>query len=399
MALRPEMTMKVGAKMLSSRTLAVLLLAGATCMLALACSIGAAPSGPVTLNVVTAGDTNMEELQRNVFGPRFSEKNEHVTLNVVGTGPGDPGSRAIHTRLKTEQDAGTNSWDIDVAIIHQSVMEDMIKDRLLLKYVPDTSVAQFVTADDARNALGTNVEGYVIPLFHSQVAIAYNPKQVADPPKSFEELVTWIKAHPNRFGYNGVTGGMSGEAFVTAYLYWRTGRYEQYAKGPYDKALEAGWPTIFKDLKSLPVTLTQGNSGTLDMLNRDQIDMGPVWVDMYLQWQSEGRLGPDIKLALIEPGLPGQPMYVVIPAKAANADVAKMYVEFVTSPEIQAEVIVGQLGWYPGIDPKVVLSLAPEAAKKKLFGDIPPDVLNKNGLMFPLGGYLKDLETTYEATK
>ena len=34
--------------------------------------------------------------------------------------------------------------------------------------------------------------------------------------------------------------------------------------------------------------MTPGNAGTLDMLNRGEIAMGPVWVDMFYTWQADG---------------------------------------------------------------------------------------------------------------
>jgi ABC-type uncharacterized transport system, periplasmic component len=46
-------------------------------------------------------------------------------------------------------------------------------------------------------------------MFHNQIAIAYHPSKVANPPKTFEELAAWVKANPNRFGYNGIKGGVS----------------------------------------------------------------------------------------------------------------------------------------------------------------------------------------------
>ena len=98
------------------------------------------------------------------------------------------------------------------------------------------------------------------------------------------------------------------------------------------------------------VAITRGNAGTLDALNRGEIDMGPVWMDMFYTWQSEGRLSPDLRLVLPETGLPGQPMYYVIPARAANADVARKFIELATSPPVQAEGIVRRFNWLPGID-------------------------------------------------
>ena len=357
-----------------------------------------APAQKITLSIATAGDTNMEELQRNKFGPEFVKQNPNVTINVVGTGPGDAGSQAIYTKLKAEKDAGAATWDLDVVIVHQSIMGQMIKDGLALKYVPETSLAGSLT-EMAKNALGTNVDGYVIPMFNSQVAIAYNPDKVPNPPKNLDELVAWIKAHPNRFGYNGVKGGMSGVGFVAGYLYWKTGKYQQLARGPYDKALEADWVNIFKEMKALPCTITNGNNGTLDMLNRGEIDMGPVWVDMFVLWKNEGRMDPKLRLVLPEPGLPGQPMYVVIPTKSAHIAEAKKYAEFICSPEQQAKVIVGQQGWYPGIDPTKVLPNVSEEAKAKLFGDIPAETLHKFGLSFPIAQYMSDFQAAYEEAK
>ncbi|MEW6231748.1 MAG: extracellular solute-binding protein [Chloroflexota bacterium] len=359
---------------------------------------GCGPGAQVTLNVATAGDTNMVELQKNVFGPEFVKKYPNVTVNTVGTGPGDPGSRSIYDKLKAQSSAGKKSWDIDVGVIHQSIMAEMLKDGLLLQYVPKTTVAKYVVASDAKNALGTNVEGYVIPMFHSQTAIAYNPKYVPTPPKNFEELVAWAKANPKKFGYNGIKGGMSGQAFVAAWTYWKTGKYDVYAKGPYDKANEAPWPAVLKELKAFNevATITAGNAGTLDMLNRGEIYMGAVWVDMFVLWKNEGRMDPSIQVTLPDPGMPGQPMYLVIPKEAANKDMAQKFIEMIASPEQQAKVIVERNGWYPGIDAKEVLPKVSKEGQDKLFKGVTPDDLAKKGLVFPLTDYFKDLLTAYE---
>lgn len=355
-----------------------------------------AKNEPITLNLVTAGDTNMEEMQKKAVGPDFSQKYSNVSLNVVGTGPGDAGSQKIFSKLKAQKDAGKKEVDIDVAIVHQSIMKDLIENDLLEKYVPMSANKQLVNAADSKNSLGTNIEGYAIPMFHSQVAIAYNPDKVKEAPGSFDELTAWIKANPKRFGYNGIKNGMSGVAFVTAYTYWKTNDYKALTEGPYDKKLEEKWSTVMKELKSLPVTYTNGNNGTLDMLNRGEIDMGPVWVDMANVWKDEGRLNPNIRLKLISPGLPGQPMYVVVPKNAKNKDMAIKYADFLTSPEMQAKVIVERNSWYPGIDASAVLPKVTETGKNKLFKDISAEDLAKKGQSFPLAEYLKNINTAYE---
>ena len=66
-------------------------------------------------------------------------------------------------------------------------------------------------------------------------------------------------------------------------------------------------------------------------------------------------------------------MYYVIPAKAANAALAKKFIDFAESPEIQAEGIVKQFNWYPGIDPQHVQAKLDAGDWNKLFTDISPD--------------------------
>ena len=356
-------------------------------------AVSAPVSAQITLNVVTAGDQNMVEYVTNYLGPKFEAMNPGVKVRAVGTGPGDSGSQKIYEKLSAQQKAGTAAWDTDVAVVHQRGAGTMVKENLLLAYRNDVAAGKLVSRDTAKNALGANVDGYVLPMFHSQIAFAYNPDLVKAPPKSYTELAEWVKKNPKQFGYNGVKGGMSGVGFVMGWVAANSGMAEQLERGPYDPSKKA---VIDKSLASLKefnqyVVLTPGNAGTLDMLNRGEIAMGPVWVDMFYTWMADGKMNPKVKLALPSPGLPGQPMYYVIPAKAANAAIAKKFIDFAESPEIQAEGIVKQFNWYPGIDPQHVQAKLTPAEWNKLFVDISPTDLARNGRPFPLSEYFTDI--------
>ena len=151
------------------------------------------------------------------------------------------------------------------------------------------------------------------------------------------------------------------------------------------------------DLKEFntKVVITPGNAGTLDMLNRGEIAMGPVWVDMFYTWMTDGKLPPNMKLKLVAPGMPGQPMYYAVPAKA-NSKLAQDFVALATSPEVQAEGIVKRFNWYPGIDAKNLEGKLDQAAWKKLFADISPDDLQSKGKPFPIAPYFNDILEAYE---
>ena len=367
-------------------------------LLAVALAFTGATAAQTTLNVVTAGDQNMVDYVNNYLAPKFEAMNPGVKVRAVGTGPGDGGSQKIYEKLSAQQKAGSNEWDVDVAVIHQLASATMVKEKLLMPYRNEVSVGKLVSRDTAKNALGADVDGYVMPMFHSQIVFAYNPDLVKAPPKSFVELNDWVKKNPKQFGYNGVKGGMSGVGFVTGWVSAYSGMGDKLEKGPYDASAA---PAIDKALSGLKefnqyVVMTPGNAGTLDMLNCGEIAMGPVWVDMFYTWQADGKIPPAVKLKLIGPGMPGQPMYYVVPAKAANAKLAEAFVALATSPKVQADGIVKRFNWYPGIDAAAVKSQLDEATWQKLFVDVTPEDLAAKGKPFPIAPYFNDILESYE---
>jgi len=353
-----------------------------------------------TLNVITAGDQNMVDYVNDFLGPRFEKLVPGVRVRAAGTGPGDAGSQKIYEKLAAQAQAGLAAWDVDVAVVHQRMAGQMVKENLLARYREEVATGKLVTRETAENALGQPVGGYVLPMFHSQIALAYNPALVPNPPKSYADLAEWVKKNPKQFGYNGIKGGMSGVGFVMGWVAAHADLGRKLESGPYDPALKTEIEKALAGLKEFnrAVILTPGNAGTLDALNRGEIAMGPVWVDMFYTWQADGRLNPALKLTLLGPGLPGQPMYYVLPAKAANAELAKKFIEFATSPEIQAEGIVKRFNWYPGIDAQHVRAVLDEASWNKLFTDIAPEELASKGRPFPLTQYFSDILEAYERT-
>ncbi|NNG02542.1 MAG: extracellular solute-binding protein [Inquilinus sp.] len=373
-----------------------LFLAGAA--LVAGAAMAPAMAQDVVLNVATAGSENMVDYVIDYLGPMFEETHPGVRVNVVGTGPGDAGSQAIFEKLSAQSAAGAAAWDIDVAVVHQKMGGNLVREGLLASYRDQVETGALVTSAAADNALGTDVSGYVIPMFHSQTAIAYNPLLVADAPATYADLVEWTTAHPRQFGYNGIKGGMSGVSFYMGWLYAMTDDAGQMMAGPYDASVAEGWSDALDGLKAFNenVTFTPGNAGTLDMLNRGEIAMGPVWVDMFYTWQADGRLSPDLKLKLIGPGMPGQPMYYVTPAKATNPDLAREFIELATSPQVQAEGIVQRFNWYPGIDASHIEDFMSPDAWAKLFADVTPEDLAANGKTFPIAEFFDLALENYE---
>lgn len=351
------------------------------------------------LNVATAGDQNMVDYVKTWLGPKFEAAHPGVKVQVVGTGPGDAGSNKIIEKLSAQKESGAKTWDIDVAVVHQKAGGELVEKGLLEKYRQQISTGSMVSADSAKNALGVNVDGYVMPMFLSQTAIAWNSEAIKTPPASYDELVSWVQKNPQAFGYNGIKNGMSGVSFVVGWIYAYGTDAGRLSALPYDKGVEKNWSQAYEKLKAFNknVTFTPGNAGTLDMLSRGEITMGPVWVDMFYSWKDQGKLPPSIKLALLSPGMPGQPMYYVTPAKAANPQLAREFIELATSPDVQAQGIVKQFNWYPGIDAEHVKPKLDPATWQKLFAEISPQALADHGKSFPIAPYFDDIKEGYES--
>ncbi|MBX9592853.1 MAG: extracellular solute-binding protein [Roseomonas sp.] len=352
----------------------------------------------VTLNVLTAGDQNMVDYITDYLGPMFQRQNPGVTVRALGTGPGDAGSQRIWERLEAQRRANTNSVDVDVAVVHQTMAGRMVADGLLSRFRDQASTGQLSTSDVTRNALGQNVDGFVLPMFNSQIALAYNPARVANPPRTFAELETWVRQNPRRFGYNGIRGGMSGVGFVFGWAYAFGPDQKRLIEGPFDAEAVTALTPAFQRLREFNrnVVITPGNAGTLDAMNRGEIDIGPVWMDMFYSWQAEGRLNPAYRLVLPESGMPGQPMYYVIPARAANNDVARRFIELATSPPVQAEGIVRRFNWLPGIDAQHVRQHLDQQTWDRLFRDVGPDQLARGARPMPQADFMRALQEAYE---
>lgn len=367
--------------------------------LLLVLGLAAAPLNAAEITVVTAGDQNMVDYINNYLGPLFEKQNPGDTVRAVGTGPGDAGSQKIIERFEAQAKAGSQSWDTDVAVAHEKFIGPMIKQGYLEAYRDRIDTGKLVTRANADMALGSPVKGYVMPMFNSQTAIAYNPALLPNPPRSYQEIAAWAKEHPKQFGYNGIKGGASGVSFVMGWVYtFGEGDAGKLMNGPFEEEETKKWDKAFQSLKEFTAnaTLTPGNAGTLDMLSRGEIAMGPVWVDMFYTWQADGRLPPELKLFLPAPGMPGQPMHYVIPEKAANRDLAEKFVALATSPDVQADGIVKRFNWYPGIDASYVKPKLDEATWNKLFIDISPEDLAKYGKPFPIAPYNNAILEAYE---
>ena len=219
-----------------------------------------------------------------------------------------------------------------------------------------------------------------MPMFHSQTAIAYNPDLVKSAAEDLrraarvgeeEPEAVRLQRHQGRHVRRRLRDGLGLAPSAATATSSRRAPTTPRPRPTWDKALA--------DLKEFNqnVVITPGNAGTLDMLNRGEIAMGPVWVDMFYTWKADGKLPPNMRLKLVAPGMPGQPMYYVDSGQGgATRSSPQKFIALATSPEVQAEGIVKQLQLVSGHRrARTSQGKLDQAAWKKLFADISPEDL------------------------
>lgn len=190
--------------------------------------------------------------------------------------------------------------------------------------------------------------------------MAYNSRQVLNPPKSYSDLLAWIKANPGKFTYCRPDEGGSGDNFVVAAVrsVMSPADYKALAKG-YNPKLEKDWPKAWALLKSIEPDLYQngyhpdGNIRVLNLLAKGTIWIGTAWSDQGLQALDKGLLPKYIKLTQLNPPFPGGPAFMSVPKLAQNPAGAKVFLNFVLSPAEQGKIAVAIEG-FPGINFKYI---------------------------------------------
>ncbi|WAH36315.1 extracellular solute-binding protein [Alicyclobacillus dauci] len=311
-------------------------------------SVGSATnSHTTTLTLYGNGDTNVQQLWDKTIIPQFEAKYPGIKVKDVFLQHGN-GDQQEMAKLQAATKTGKQSVDVDL----------FEGDPGTVQQGQAAGVWQKVTTSDIPNlanvqsGLLTPVNGFAVPYRASSVVLAYNSKEVPTPPKTFDDLIQWIKAHPGKFAYNDPSTGGSGQSFVISSIY----KYmsPSVLGSSYDPSLESKWSQGLNMLKTLGPDMYQngvypkGNQGTLDLLANGDIAMAPAWSDQALSELASGQLPSNIKITQITPGFTGGGTYVLVPKLSAHKDAAYKFLNFLLSNNVQSEIVTKMNG-YPAI--------------------------------------------------
>lgn len=304
-----------------------------------------------TLQVYIDGDTNISDWWNNILKPAFEAANPGHTFNVTITRGVADGNRTIAERALAALEAKADPQVDYFEEIEPAAVAGSVEAGLWLE-TSQANVPNLKMINPA--AIQTPIR---MPYRGSQVLIAYDSAKVANPPKTFADLVAWAKANPGRFTYGRPDKGGSGSNFVIRAIHEGNGKDPAaFTKDNFDAAkaeemLQNGW-AILKDLHPFTFgegTYPAGNTPALQLLAQGAVDMIPAWSDQALQGIKTGVLPESVKVVQLQDlALCGGFAYSAIPSNATDLEGALALANFMLSPETQTSC-VRDIGGFPGI--------------------------------------------------
>lgn len=319
----------------------------------------------------TNSDQNVLDFWTNVVQPAFEAANPGITLNLVDAGD-NAGTIAIAERAMAAMSTGGDPQADYFESFDPRLPAGAIEAGLYVN-VREAGLSNW----DKINPLAIDTD-YAVPYRGSQVLLAFDTTKLpADQaPRTFADLVAWIKANPGQFIYNRPDKGGSGGNFVRRAIYEVNGNdpskftVDNFTPEAAEAMLTPAWDLLADLAPSLfdEGAYTSGNTQSVQLLSQSAVTMIPAWSDQVLQAIAQGVLPETTGLVqLTDLGLPGGFSRSVILSNGVNRDAALKLADFILTEEIQ-NAVVTELGGFPGVSWE---HLSPELREK--YADVIPE--------------------------
>ncbi|MFS0729746.1 extracellular solute-binding protein [Curtobacterium sp. 1P10AnD] len=328
-------------------------------------------NGTTSLTVFISGDTNVQDLWEKSLIPAFEKQHPKISVRTSIDLHGEHDAQT-QANLATAVKAGKS---VAYDLVDAGFVTSAGKAGLMAK-VDEQGIPNLKDVPAATKQQGGDS---AIPYRASSVLLAYDPKKVSDPPKTLDDLLSWITDHPGQFAYNSPSSGGSGGSFVATVLAKYLSASEQTTmQTTYDKSLESKWDKGFQVLKDLGPSTYQkgvypnGNDQVVQLLGSGQIAMAPVWSDQFITSQKTGIIPESVKAVQIsDPSFTGSASFLGIPKTepAAKKAAAEELADFVLSSQGQQLVATAVSGY-----PVVPLDTLPKSVAEQ-FSDANPSQL------------------------
>lgn len=306
-------------------------------------------AGNVTLHLYVGGDTNIQDLWNNTLLAGWNKANPNSQVQLIFSEHG-AGDQASYDKLAAAQQAKKPT---DIDLFEGDTRLQQGGEAGLFEKMDAAKVPNIAKTDPK---VVSQYGSFGVPYRASSVVLAYNSAFVKDPPKTLDDIYTWIKANKGKFTYNPPDTGGSGGHFVMATLkkFIPADQLATFQTG-YDAKLETSWDQGFALLKSLGSDVEnngfypKGNVPVLQELGKQTIYVAPVWSDQGLTYLAQKLLPATVKLSTIDPPFSGGAAYLGVPTGSQHKDQAYQFINWVLEP-VQQTAIINKVNGYPGLE-------------------------------------------------
>jgi putative spermidine/putrescine transport system substrate-binding protein len=356
-----------------------------------------------TLNIYVDADTNITDWLSNTVTPGFEAANPQYKLNITITRGGITMPDIITRTMAALQSNSDPQVDVIEGMDPSGFTKATLDAKLWVTFSKD-NIPNYDTLNPA-----INIIPYGLPYRGSQVLIAYDSTKVPqnEVPKTFSDLIAWVKAHPGQFVYCRPDKGGSGMNFVIRAIYEANGKDPSlFTANNYSADLAAKMLTpAWKILSDINADIYQngsypaGNLPTLQLLANGSVSMITAWSDQSLQALGNGTLPDTVKLTqFTDLPMPGGYVYTAIPVNASHMAGALAFANYYISLQNE-ESVVKDIGGFPTIK----LSMLPADLQTELSAAL----TDKAPPIWPSGawsdavnaGWYRSVATTLPATE
>jgi putative spermidine/putrescine transport system substrate-binding protein len=302
-------------------------------------SVAARARGTTVVWRMWRGDPSVNAYVDRWVAPRLRERHGVTLQAVQGQGP------EIVNQLVVEREARRGRGTASLVWINGETFANLRAERLLAgPWAGRLPNAAYV--DSASPIVMRDFEqdpaGYEAPWGTVQFALIYDTARTREPPRSFDELGAWVRAHPGRFTHDQ---GFAGVTLLKMLMYARGGGVDAFRGGFDSTRYAAARGRVFAWLDSLRPAFWRGGA----TFPADVAAMHRLFANGEIDFtmsnnQNEvvtkvrqGILPASSRPLLLRDGTIANAHYVGIPANAPNAAGAMVVANFLLSPEAQLE--------------------------------------------------------------
>jgi putative spermidine/putrescine transport system substrate-binding protein len=316
---------------------------------------GQASAEPIALSVIdTGGDLASTQVILENYKKAHPDKIKEIKIQRAP-------APELPAKIKAQQDAGR--LDINLVLTGQDGGSLLAQNEQVIQISDYQKNFPRDVLTDAGKALYDEGQGYLLPSVGNAggPVLIYNPSKVPNPPKTAQELLSWVKANPGKFMYARPANSGPGRSILQGVSFILGD------SKPLDP--EKGWEKSWDFLKELGKSIEYYPTGTAITLK--EFAQGQRWmIAGIMEWDMKPRaqsvIPPDSKISIMENTtfvVDGHYWCIPKGVPQDHVDIIIDLMKFMWTPEQQA------LTWSAFIGP-VVKSATIASAPKNIQDDV-----------------------------